>query len=547
MNKRISIIIPLFTFIAVLAWGDNRLTIAGGPAYPLIHAGIGDKKVNIAVELDSVYPKVRLVTVLKQAKTGKVVTQTNKTLVHCKEEALTVSLSVPEWGYYQYEVTLEEMKSGRVLASATSHLSVVPERKTTGPSDFGTCTHFGHGKGIVPYSLDLIRLAGFSTIRDEIFWDQVEKKIGTFHFDPKYDTYVNAAVERDIKVLMILDYGNPAPGEKVAHAGFPLDESGRKRFARYAKELVTRYKDRIFLWELWNEPSRTIGIDPDTSYFNLLKETYPVIKSIQPEGEFICSGGAPNLVDGAFVNPIFKRGGAKLMDGFAMHTYVAPYNPEDGYKTDGHPFLKNVSVPSLWPHYGEMATLHSKEKEKPIDVWITEMGWHLADSMLTSKGEPLFINEYRQAAYATRLFLLSRRYNTTRCVYLYDFQNDGVNPKEREHNFGIIRSDFSPKAAYSAMAVLSHLLDTKKFTKALQETDDTKVFCYGEGKEEVIALWTVNRYYDLPERETKNITLDLGKKKIKLIDWQGQSTTLKSRNGKYTLPILENPSFIVNN
>ena len=50
------------------------------------------------------------------------------------------------------------------------------------------------------------------------------------------------------------------------------------------------------------------------------------------------------MVDGAYLTPIFQSGGVKYMDGFAMHTYVAPFNPEDGYQTKGHPFLKNVSV-----------------------------------------------------------------------------------------------------------------------------------------------------------------------------------------------------------
>lgn len=544
MKRKLFCILYTFLLISPVVWGD-RLIVSGGPDYPLIFSGTGNKKLHISLELDAPSIGMQLHTMIKDPVNGTTIDEEKTSVKPFRQQDVSVRLSFPRWGYYKYEVQLQEMTTGKVHASANSSIAIVPERKKVGPADFGTCTHFGHSKGIVPYSLDLIRLAGFSTIRDEIFWDQVERPIGTFSFDPKYDKYVNAAVERDIRVLMILDYGNPAPGEKTAH-GFPLEESGRKRFARYAKEMVTRYKDKIFLWELWNEPSKALGIDPGTSYFDLLKEVYPVIKAIQPGGEFICSGGAPNLVDGAYVNPIFERGGALFMDGFAMHTYVAPHTPEDGYETKGHPFLKNVSVPSLWPLYGEMTRQRSEDKDRPLDAWITEVGWHLADSLPTNKGELLFIDEYRQAAYATRLFLLSRRYNTTRCVYLYDFQNDGVDLKEREHNFGIIRKDFSPKAAYPAMALLSHLLGDKKFKKALEETPDRKIFCYGEGKEEVIAFWTVNKYSEPLSRQPETLSLNLGRKKITLVDWQGYKVKLTSKDGTYVLPISENPSFIVN-
>lgn len=551
------IVIAVFLFLlSTLASYAERLVISGGEKYPLIHADVGKKQLHITVSLDTLCPKAQLHVVVKRNRGGKEVARIVKSYTGLKEKDLTCTVAFPEWGLYDYEVTLKNKVTGAVLATATSNIAIVPPREEAGPADFGVCTHFGHGKGSVPYSLDLIRLAGFTSIRDEIFWDAVEKKLGTFYFDPKYDKYVNAAVERDIRVLMLLDYGNPAPGEKVAHAGFPLDESGRRRFARYVKEMVTRYKDRIHLWELWNEPSAAIGIKPDTAYFELLKATYPVIKSIQPDGELICSGGAPNLVDGSFVNPIVKRGGAHFMDGFAMHTYVAPYTPEDGYATVGHAFLEQVSVQSLWPHYQKMSQRLTAEKSAPVDAWITEMGWHLADPFTTSKGENIMIDELRQAAYATRLFLLSRRYDAIRCVYLYDFQNDGTNPKEREHNFGTIRTDYSPKAAYVALAVLSHLLAEKPFSEAIEDTPRRKVFCYGEGEEKVIAFWSVNHYADPldenagnitfnPENKKGNsVTLDLGCKKIKLTDWQGQSIVLKSKEGKFTLPVTENPSFV---
>lgn len=104
-------------------------------------------------------------------------------------------------------------------------------------------------------------------------------------------------------------------------------------------------------------------------------------------------------------------------------------------------------------------------------------------------------------------------------MYVYDFQNDGTNIKEKEHNFGIIRKDFSPKAAYCAVSVLSSLLENKPFSNALVDTEDTKVFCYGSGKDQVIALWNVSHSADPSKEVAETIELDLKSKEIIYVNW----------------------------
>ena len=544
MKKSLILFVLIFTLSLQYSQAD-RLIISGGPQYPLIYAGIGNKELSMRINVDNRIKKVRVCVEAKHRLDDSVILRKEKTLRNEGEQDITLPLDFPELGLYDYTVTLKDALKDETLITANSNIAIVPQRYEVGPADFGTCTHFAQNKGSIPYSMDLIRLAGFSSIRDEVYWGDVERPIGTFRFDPKYDNYIQAASDRDIRVLISLEYGNPAPGEKVANRGFPLDEKGRKRFSRYAEELVKRYGDKVTLWELWNEPSKALGIDPGTSYYELLKETYTTIKALQPNSTVICSGGAPNLVDGAYLTPIFQSGGVRYMDGFAMHTYVAPFNPENGYLTKGHPFLKNVSVTSLWPHYKKIIETYSKGKEKPLTAWITEMGWFQADLLKRENGEVLFIDEARQAAYITRLYLMSRRYNTTNCVYIYDFQNDGIDPNEKEHNFGIIRKDFSPKAAYCAVSVLSFLLKDKAFSGALVETDDTKVFSYGVGKDRIIALWKVSHSADSLGKVPESIDLDLKEKEIIYVNWLGQEIKMTSSTGKYILPLTENPSYII--
>lgn len=519
--------------------GAVELKISGGPGYPLIHAGTGKKNFTISYTLDQPFHEIGLSVVLKNYENGKVIDKHYQNIKNPVSSNITFPLNIPGYGFFTYEVSLTDTGNKREIASETTCVAVVPERKQTGPADFGVCTHFAQNKGLIPYSLDLIQLAGFSSIRDEIYWGSLEKTPGVFRFEPKYDQYIDAAYRKGLSVMLLLGYGNPN-GEPVVERGFPVDETGRKRFVRYTEEVVSRYKDKVSYWELWNEPSIASGIIPGKVYLPLLEDVYRTIKAIRPDAGVVCSGGAPNHVDGAFVKPIFEAGGASSMDGFAMHTYVCPHTPEDGYPAVGSPVFKRVSVPGLWSLYGDL--LHRFSSGHSLSAWVTEVGWHLMND--TVKG--VEIDELRQAAYITRLYLLSRRYNTVETTYLYDFQNDGTSLSEREDNFGVITIDFAPKAAYPAVGMLTYLLSDKPFLEALVDTDTVKAYKYGTKDDFVVAAWYVNRHDEpLADRKDREITLDLGVKKVAGFDWQGTKKEYRSKDGKVVISINENPTYLI--
>ncbi|MGN0871557.1 MAG: hypothetical protein ACI4UV_10260 [Victivallales bacterium] len=58
----------------------------------------------------------------------------------------------------------------------------------------------------------------------------------------------------------------------------------------------------------------------------------------------------------------------------------------------------------------------------------------------------------------------------------YDFKNDGRNPVEGEHNFGIYTYDLEPKAGYPVYNALTRLLKRANFRRDLSDED---VFLYG--------------------------------------------------------------------
>ena len=58
----------------------------------------------------------------------------------------------------------------------------------------------------------------------------------------------------------------------------------------YVAQVVTRYKDKVDYWQVWNEPNIE-AFNPSgataAQYAELLKQSYGIIKNIDPEAEIL--------------------------------------------------------------------------------------------------------------------------------------------------------------------------------------------------------------------------------------------------------------------
>ena len=72
----------------------------------------------------------------------------------------------------------------------------------------GVCTHFAQNKGDAAANLDLVAQAGITSIRDEVSWAMTERKKGELKVPGFFADYLEEAARRDIRPLVILNYGN---------------------------------------------------------------------------------------------------------------------------------------------------------------------------------------------------------------------------------------------------------------------------------------------------------------------------------------------------
>jgi hypothetical protein len=121
-------------------------------------------------------------------------------------------------------------------------------------------------------------------------------------------------------------------------------------FAAFMHDLVSRYSVEPYnvkYWELWNEPDVPPGLDKNSIfgcwgenepyygggyYATMLKAVYPVIKSIDPEGQVMVGGllldcnpaggcGNSDARQPLFLEGILRNEGGSYFDGVSFHAY----------------------------------------------------------------------------------------------------------------------------------------------------------------------------------------------------------------------------------
>jgi hypothetical protein len=114
-------------------------------------------------------------------------------------------------------------------------------------------------------------------------------------------------------------------------------------------------------------------------------------------------------------------------------------------------------------------------------VWITEMGW----STHLNGGK----DEREQAQLLARCYLSAVASGVMDSMGWYDFRNDGTNAFYFEENFGVIRTDMTPKPAYRALASVCRTLHSGK-PRLVETGDDTVLaLCMGDNT----AIWSAVR------------------------------------------------------
>jgi len=277
--------------------------------------------------------------------------------------------------------------------------------------------------------LDLIAQAGIGWIRVDMNWFTLEPNKNQYNFG-YMDSVVNNARARGLEIFATLAY---TPGWANGTGNTADPPTDPNDWYNFVYNTVHHYRGQIKYWGMWNEPNLTgffTGVAWQYREWILkpgaqaAKAADPSCFVLGPELSHLSSGDWPGWLE-----EIMKAGGSDYIDIITHHCYKG--NTGD----DTFNYLDKGAFHWPWDDPPLMDVLDSiGVGDKP--VWLTEVGWATDD-----------ISESDQALYYQQLLwgMLQRDY--LKKVFPYTIID--CPDQQLEPPFGILKSDYTPKQAYS--------------------------------------------------------------------------------------------------
>jgi hypothetical protein len=188
-----------------------------------------------------------------------------------------------------------------------------------------------------------------------------------------------------------------------------------------------------YILALTRDTSRALKADPALSSIHLLGPSFGGMSAGVPDGSLY------QFVDLGNFHPYMYRGNSSAPPGIAydgVPSYFVQTTQPTVYIDEYPTYFRDFQGPyKLGAHDRAMVA--------------TETGYYTGSSQYS-------ISELAQAKYIPRVFAEYFRHSIAK-TFIYEFLDEGADG-EMEHSFGLVRADFSPKPAYTALQSLTTLL-----------------------------------------------------------------------------------------
>ncbi|OIN98565.1 hypothetical protein AUJ67_08285 [Candidatus Desantisbacteria bacterium CG1_02_49_89] len=366
-------------------------------------------------------------------------------------------------------------------------------------------------------------LAGIKWDRRGMGWKWAEQQPGKFVWDG-YDAMTVESYKNGINIMPVLstppDWERKMPkGYKPistgVHAGWgDFPPKDLDKWGKYVFETVSRYKGKIKAWEIWNEPW------PNCLFFNggsvqdytdLLKVAYEQAHKADPACIVIGLGGT----EYNHMTQVFKAGGFPYMDVASIHHYQpGPNPPESAGYIDAIRKAREVMR-----KFGD-----GKEK----DLWMTEMGWPTNITAPEFADNWVGISEELQGKYLPRTYILGLAEGLKKHFW-FMFSNGGSDPKNFEHNQGLLFNDFTPKPSFAAYCNLTRELESLDYKGKLDLGGSIYCYLFEKSSRSCFVLWSLS--------EGAEMVISALPDSVKIVDIMGGPVKPETKDGKTRIPL----------
>ncbi|MBV8553479.1 MAG: hypothetical protein JOY54_19450 [Acidobacteriaceae bacterium] len=355
-------------------------------------------------------------------------------------------------------------------------------------------------------ALDLARNAGFGFVRTDLLWTKVEKQ-GRYDFTP-FDELMRSLEARDMGVLWILAYGHPDHGGKA-----PQSSEDIAAYAHFAAAAVSHFRGHRARFEIWNEPNGRQFLPNPALYPDLLRAALDAIRR-EDKSAVVSTGGTSGL-DFPFLTRLLQSSSAAKASALGVHPY-----------RDSGP---ETLIPDLM-----LLEALIRRNGLSLPVWDTEWGYSSSMSLSTNSradghGQ---IGRQGQAVLGLRECLTVWALGLPVAVW-YDLRDDGSDPLNREHNFGLLAQDNSDKPAMKALRTLTTAAREHTYTGMLRDLPyGVHAMRLNGTKDIVFVVWNDQPYLQ-PELRFEHDQL------ISTSDLMGGPIVPNLNNGKYASLVLD--------
>ncbi len=334
------------------------------------------------------------------------------------------------------------------------------------PDGFGVNIHFTDAR---PGEMKMLAGSGVKWVRMDFKWDETEREAGKYDFSA-YDRLMDSLKPFDIRALFILDYGNPLYDDGRP----PRADATRLAFARWAVAAARHFSGRGIIWETYNEPNNQMFWQPRTDvneYAALALVVARAFRASVPNEVLI--GPAVGEMDFAFLEGCFKAGLLEYWPAVSVHPYLRS-NPEpvaDDYRR----------LRALLQTYSPAG--------KHVEIYSGEWGYSSAWQDM---------NDEKQGQYLARQWLINIANDIPLSIW-YDWRDDGADPKNPEHHFGMVshvyhegrEEVYDPKATYYAAKTLTSVFSGYRYETRLDSgSPEVYLLAFRKGNEQRFAAWT---------------------------------------------------------
>jgi hypothetical protein len=334
-----------------------------------------------------------------------------------------------------------------------------------GPTDLRPESPFGINTAFHPDAPDLdarlaaMQNAGIKWGRQDFTWRRIERRRGEYDW-AGYDALVDKCRAQGLQLFGNLTYHPDFYDMKSAEAV--------AAYAEFAKAAAQRYAGRIDCWQIWNEPNLGYLRGDVEHYARLLAAAGPAIHGANPRARVLALNMA--FCDVLWASNVLQRVPPGAYDVVCFHPYRNPNAPEDRfdwwvqdqYVKRFHPEL-TTNYPLVRMSFLEqtdelLRTLRALGPGQPKPLWVTEICFN-------THIHPYGVPELREADLLVRFYVQAIASRKIEKVFWWTLKDGGGQQFDAAEMVGLMRADLTPKYAYQAHAVMTRLLEGRRWVR----------------------------------------------------------------------------------